>query len=117
MKPTAYYYYQKVDGITWLHFPYASKEDEAELLHLGFSKLLLSGIELLDEVAKKNITASSNDYVPIEQVHDFERLLLDFLHQQCSGLLAEFSIGHWSSHLETDLRNALERFKEHSWRR
>ena len=57
------------------------------------------------------------DDVPIEQVHDFERLLLDFLRQQCSGLLAEFSIGHWSSHLETDLRSALERFKEHAWRR
>ena len=68
MKPTAYYYYQKVDGITWLHFPYASKEDEAEILRLGFSKLLLSGIELLDEVAKKNITANSNEYVPIEQI-------------------------------------------------
>ncbi|MFH1632990.1 MAG: DUF2958 domain-containing protein, partial [Chloroflexota bacterium] len=68
MKPTAYYYYQKVDGITWLHFPYANQEDEAEILRLDFSKLLLSGIELLDEVAKKNITANSNEYVPIEQV-------------------------------------------------
>ena len=57
------------------------------------------------------------DDVPIEQVHHLERLLLDFLRQQCSGLLAEFSIGHWSSHLEADLRSALERFKEHAWRR
>ena len=57
------------------------------------------------------------DDVPIEQVHDFKRLLIDFLRQQCSGLLAEFSIGHWSSLLETDLRSALESFKEHAWRR
>jgi len=57
------------------------------------------------------------DDVPIEQVHDFERLLLDFLRQQCSGLLAEFSIGHWNAHLEADLRSALGRFKEHAWRR
>jgi len=57
------------------------------------------------------------DDVPIEQVHDFERLLLNFLRQQCSGLLAEFSIGHWKSHLETDLRSALGRFKEQAWRR
>jgi len=57
------------------------------------------------------------DDVPIEQVHNFEKLLLDFLRQQCSGLLAEFSIGHWSSHLETDLRNSLGRFKEQAWHR
>jgi len=57
------------------------------------------------------------DDVPIDQVHDFERLLLDFLRQQCSGLLAEFSIGHWNAHLEADLRSALGRFKEHAWRR
>ena len=57
------------------------------------------------------------DDIPIEQAHHFEKLLIDFLRQQCSGLLAEFSIGHWSSLLETDLRNALESFKEHAWRR
>jgi F-type H+-transporting ATPase subunit alpha len=57
------------------------------------------------------------DDVPIEQVRRFETLLLKFLQQQCSGLLAEFSAGHWNPHLETDLRNALERFKEQIWRR
>ena len=55
------------------------------------------------------------DDVPVEQVRRFETLLLKFLQQQCSGLLAEFSIGHWNPHLETDLRNALERFKEQVW--
>jgi len=55
------------------------------------------------------------DDVPIEQVRRFETLLLKFLQQQCSGLLAEFSIGHWNPHLETDLRSALERFKEQVW--
>jgi len=57
------------------------------------------------------------DDVPIEQVRRFETLLLRFLQQQCSGLLAEFSTGHWNPHLEADLRNALERFKEQVWRR
>ncbi|MCG2769365.1 MAG: F0F1 ATP synthase subunit alpha [Anaerolineae bacterium] len=57
------------------------------------------------------------DDIPIEQAHHFVKLLIDFLRQQCSGLLAEFSIGHWSSLLETDLRSALESFKEHAWRR
>jgi len=55
------------------------------------------------------------DDVPIEQVHRFETLLLSYLQQQCSGLLAEFSTGHWNPHLETDLRNALGRFKEQVW--
>jgi len=55
------------------------------------------------------------DDVPIEQVHRFETLLLKFLEQQCSGLLAEFSTGHWNPHLETDLRSALVRFKEQVW--
>jgi F-type H+-transporting ATPase subunit alpha len=57
------------------------------------------------------------DDVPIEQVHRFETLLLKFLQQQCSGLLAEFSTGHWNAHLETDLRHALARFKEQVWPR
>jgi len=57
------------------------------------------------------------DDVPIEQVRRFETLLLKFSQQQCSGLLAEFSIGHWNPHLEADLRHALERFKEQVWRR
>lgn len=57
------------------------------------------------------------DDVPIEQVHRLETLLLNFLQRQCSGLLAEFSIGHWNPHLEADLRNALERFKEYVWPR
>jgi len=52
------------------------------------------------------------DDVAIEQVRRFETLLLRFLQQQCSGLLAEFSIGHWNAQLEGDLKNALERFKE-----
>lgn len=55
------------------------------------------------------------DDVPVEQVRRFEPLLLSYLQQQHSGLLAEFSIGHWNPHLETDLRNALERFKEQVW--
>ncbi len=57
------------------------------------------------------------DDVPIEQVRRFESLLLKFLQQQCSGLLAEFSLGHWNPHLEADLRHALESFKEQVWRR
>jgi len=57
------------------------------------------------------------DDVPVEQVRRFETLLLSFLQQQHSGLLAEFSIGHWNPHLKTDLRNALERFKEQVWHR
>jgi len=57
------------------------------------------------------------DDVPTEQVRHFEKLLLNFLQQQYSGLLAEFSIGHWNPHLEADLRNALARFKEQVWHR
>ncbi len=57
------------------------------------------------------------DDVPIEQVRRFEARLLNFLQRQCSGLLAEFSIGHWNPHLEKDLQNALARFKEHVWRK
>ncbi len=57
------------------------------------------------------------DDVPVEEVRHFETLLLKFVQQQCSGLLAEFSIGHWNSHLEADLRRALERFKEEVWRK
>jgi F-type H+-transporting ATPase subunit alpha len=54
------------------------------------------------------------DDVPVEQVHRFESRLLSFLQQQCSGLLAEFSSGHWNPQLEKDLQNALDRFKEHA---
>jgi F-type H+-transporting ATPase subunit alpha len=57
------------------------------------------------------------DDVPIEQVRDFEARLLAFLGQQYSGLLAEFSAGHWDSQLEQDLKAALARFKEHVWLR
>ena len=57
------------------------------------------------------------DDVPVEQVRRFETLLLKFLQQQHSGLLAEFSTGHWNPHLETDLRHALARFKEQVWPR
>ena len=57
------------------------------------------------------------DDIPIEQVHRFETLLLKFLQQQCSGLLAEFSTGHWNPNLETDLQHALARFKEQVWPR
>jgi F-type H+-transporting ATPase subunit alpha len=52
--------------------------------------------------------------VPVEQVHRFEERLVSFLQQHCSGLLAEFSAGHWNPQLEKDLQNALERFKEHT---
>jgi len=57
------------------------------------------------------------DDVPVEQVRRFETLLLKFLQQHHSGLLAEFSTGHWNAHLETDLRHALARFKEQVWPR
>jgi len=57
------------------------------------------------------------DDAPVEQVHTFETHLLNFLQRQCSGLLAEFSIGHWNPQLEKDLQNGLKRFKEHVWRR
>ena len=53
------------------------------------------------------------DDVPIEQVSAFQERLLSFLEDHYSGLLAEFSAGHWTQQLEADLRNALERFKEH----
>jgi len=57
------------------------------------------------------------DDVPIKQVHPFEARLLSFLQQQYSGLLAEFSTGHWNAQLEQDLQTALDRFKEHVWHR
>jgi len=55
------------------------------------------------------------DDVPVEQVHAFETRLLNFLQQQYSGLLAEFSSGHWNDQLEKDLQNAIERFEEYMW--
>ena len=57
------------------------------------------------------------DDVPVEQVHGFEAHALSFLQQQYSGLLAEFSAGHWSTQLEQDLQTALDRFKEYVWHR
>jgi len=54
------------------------------------------------------------DDIPTGQVRRFETRLLNFLQQQCSGLLAEFSAGHWSTQLEEDLQNALKRFKDHT---
>ncbi|HET89803.1 MAG TPA: F0F1 ATP synthase subunit alpha [Chloroflexi bacterium] len=57
------------------------------------------------------------DDVPIEEVYRFETLLLGFLQRQYSGLLAEFSTGHWNPNLEADLQSALVRFKEYVWRR
>ena len=57
------------------------------------------------------------DDVPIDEVHTFEIHLLNFLQRQYSGLLAEFSIGHWNPQLEKDLQNGLMRFKEHVWHR
>jgi F-type H+-transporting ATPase subunit alpha len=57
------------------------------------------------------------DDVQIKQVHRFEVRLLNSLQQQYSGLLAEFSAGHWNPQLEQDLRNALAHFKEHVWPR
>jgi F-type H+-transporting ATPase subunit alpha len=57
------------------------------------------------------------DDVPVEQMHTFETHLLNFLQRQYSGLLAEFSIGHWNPQLEKDLQNGLKRFKEHVWRK
>jgi F-type H+-transporting ATPase subunit alpha len=52
------------------------------------------------------------DDIPVEQVRDFEVRLLNFLDQKHSGLLAEFSAGHWSDELEEDLQNTLAHFKE-----
>jgi F-type H+-transporting ATPase subunit alpha len=57
------------------------------------------------------------DDVPVEQVHDFETQLIAFLQQRYSGLLTEFSAGHWDPQLEKDLEAAIERFKEHTWRK
>jgi F-type H+-transporting ATPase subunit alpha len=57
------------------------------------------------------------DDVPIEQVRGFETRLLAFLGQQYSGLLAEFSAGHWNATLEQDLQDSLAHFKEHVWPR
>ena len=54
------------------------------------------------------------DDVPVEQVHGFESRLLSFLQRHYSGLLAEFSAGHWNPQLEKDLQNALARFREHA---
>jgi F-type H+-transporting ATPase subunit alpha len=57
------------------------------------------------------------DDVPIDEVRGFEKQLLVFLQQQCSGLLAELSAGHWTPHLEIDLQDGLQRFKDQAWRR
>jgi F-type H+-transporting ATPase subunit alpha len=54
------------------------------------------------------------DDVPIEEVRRFEARLINFLQQYYSGLLAEFSTGHWNPQLEGDLQNALTHFKEHA---
>jgi len=52
------------------------------------------------------------DDVPVDQIRDFEALVLEFLQQRYSGLLAEFAAGHWNAQLEEDLQNGLRRFKE-----
>jgi F-type H+-transporting ATPase subunit alpha len=57
------------------------------------------------------------DDVPVEQVHGFETRLIVFLQQQYSGLLTEFSAGHWDPQLEKDLEAAIGRFKEYVWRK
>jgi F-type H+-transporting ATPase subunit alpha len=54
------------------------------------------------------------DDVPVDQVRRVEARLISFLQRGYSGLLTEFSAGHWSAELETDLQDALQRFREHA---
>jgi F-type H+-transporting ATPase subunit alpha len=54
------------------------------------------------------------DDVPVDEVRRSEARLINFLQRGYSGLLAEFSAGHWSAELENDLKEALQRFQEHA---
>lgn len=48
------------------------------------------------------------DMVPLENVLEFQKLLVKHLMQHHAGLMAEFAAGHWQDELEKDLKKALE---------
>ena len=47
------------------------------------------------------------DKLPLEQVSDFEKLLIKHLRQYHAGLLAEFAAGHWHEELNKELKEAI----------
>jgi len=52
------------------------------------------------------------DDVPVEEIKDFERQLLEFLRDRYAPLLHRLAEGSWSRVIEADLRQAIEQFKE-----
>lgn len=50
------------------------------------------------------------DQVPIDQILEFESLLLKFMTQYHAGLLAEFTAGHWNATLEKELCDSINQF-------
>jgi F-type H+-transporting ATPase subunit alpha len=47
------------------------------------------------------------DKVPLENISEFEKLLVKHLKQYHAGLMTEFSAGHWDETLENELKKAL----------
>jgi F-type H+-transporting ATPase subunit alpha len=47
------------------------------------------------------------DKIPLEQVSNFEKLLIQHLRQYHAGLLAEFAAGHWHEELNKELKEAI----------
>ena len=52
------------------------------------------------------------DQVPLDQLTEFEKLLITHLRQHHAGLLLEFSAGHWNDDLEKELEHTLKVFLE-----
>ena len=52
------------------------------------------------------------DDVRPDQILAFETRLIQFLKQNCAGLLAEFAAGRWHDGLEEDLKHGLRQFRE-----
>ncbi len=50
------------------------------------------------------------DPVPLDQLAEFESLLITHLRQHHAGLLLEFTAGHWEDALESELKSALHHF-------
>jgi len=60
------------------------------------------------------IFAASQGYlddVPLEEIRNFERQLLDFLREHYAPLLYSLAEGNWSREIETQLQRAIEEFK------
>lgn len=53
------------------------------------------------------------DKVPIEEVSEFESRFIKYVKEHYSGLLSEFSAGHWNKELENDLNYVLVQFQQH----